>query len=58
VSRRIFEKKARVAEESSLSSKDSAPTFELAGVNMGDDGWAPLIDHEMRYGEVAATQKA
>ena len=32
--------------------------LELAGVDLGDNDWARLIEHEMRYGQEAATQKA
>jgi hypothetical protein len=32
--------------------------LELAGVELGDDDWVRLIEHEMRYGQTAQARMA
>ena len=41
-----------------LKQRGNRTPLELAGVDLGDNDWVRLIEHEMRYGQAAATQKA
>jgi hypothetical protein len=40
-----------------LPHRGNKTPLELAGVDLGDDDWVRLIEHEMRYGQAAAVQK-
>lgn len=40
-----------------LKQRGNQTPFQLAGVDLGDDDWVRLIEHEMRYGQAAAAQK-
>jgi hypothetical protein len=39
-----------------LKQRGNRTPLELAGVELGDDDWVRLIEHEMRYGQAAAKQ--
>jgi hypothetical protein len=41
-----------------LKQRGNRTPLELAGVDLGDKDWVRLIEHEMRYGQAAAEQKA
>lgn len=41
-----------------LKQRGNRTPLELAGVDLGDNDWVRLIEHEMRYGQAAAEQKA
>jgi len=41
-----------------LKQRGNRTPLELAGIDLGDDDWVRLIEHEMRYGQAAAAQKA
>jgi hypothetical protein len=41
-----------------LKQRGNRTPLELAGVDLGDNDWVRLIEHEMRYGQAAAEQIA
>jgi hypothetical protein len=41
-----------------LKQRGNQTPLQLAGVDLGDDDWVRLIEHEIRYGQAAAAQKA
>lgn len=41
-----------------LTQRGHKTPLELAGVDLGDDDWVRLIEHEMRYGQAAQVQTA
>ena len=41
-----------------LAQRGSKTPLELAGVDLGDDDWVRLLEHEMRYGQAAQAQTA
>lgn len=41
-----------------LKQRGNRTPLELAGVDLGENDWVRLIEHEMRYGQAAAEQKA
>lgn len=41
-----------------LAQRGHKTPLELAGVDLGDDDWVRLIEHEMRYGQAAQSQAA
>jgi hypothetical protein len=41
-----------------LKQRGNRTPLELAGVDLGESDWVRLIEHEMRYGQAAAEQKA
>lgn len=40
----------------SLKQRGNQTPLQLAGVDLGDDDWVRLIEHEMKYGQAAAQQ--
>ena len=40
-----------------LPQRDRQTPFQLAGVDLGDDDWIRLLEHELRYGQAAAQQQ-
>jgi hypothetical protein len=41
-----------------LKQRGNRTPLDLAGVDLGDNDWVRLIEHEMRYGQAAAARKA
>jgi hypothetical protein len=41
-----------------LKQRGNRTPFQLAGVDLGDDDWVRMIEHEMKNGQAAATQRA
>jgi hypothetical protein len=41
-----------------LPQRGNRSPLELAGVDLGDDDWVRLIEHEMKYGKSATAQRA
>jgi hypothetical protein len=41
-----------------LAQRGNKTPLELAGVDLGDDDWVRLLEHEMRYGQAAQAQMA
>ena len=39
-----------------LAQRGHKPPLELAGVDLGDDDWVRLLEHEMQYGQAARAQ--
>lgn len=40
-----------------LKQRGNQTPLQLAGIDLGDDGWVRLIEHEIRFGQAAAAQK-
>jgi hypothetical protein len=40
-----------------LNQRGNQTPLQLAGVELGDDDWGRLIEHEMKYGQAAAQPK-
>jgi hypothetical protein len=41
-----------------LPQRGNQTPLQLAGVDLGDDDWVSLVEHELRYGQAAAAQKS